>query len=100
MDIRDTTVKTDFNFILLIGTLTIISMINLYSATHGVAPESFSKTFLSQGVWYIGGWILFISLTFINMEIIKRIVWPIYILNLILLTLVKVIGKSFYGAQR
>lgn len=100
MDIRDTTVKTDFNFILLIGTLTIISMINLYSATHGVSPEGFSKTFLSQGVWYIGGWLLFTVLTFVNLEVIKRLVWPIYTVNLIMLIMVKLVGKSFYGAQR
>jgi len=100
MDIRDNTLKADFNFILLILTLTIISLINLYSATHGLSAEGLSKTFLSQVVWYVAGWSLFGVITFVNIAIIKRLVWPIYFLNLSFLIGVKLFGKSFYGAQR
>lgn len=100
MDIRENTSKTDYNFILLILTLTIISLINLYSATHGISPDRLSNTFLSQVVWYAAGWILFGIVTFINLEVLKRLVWPIYFLNLLFLVGVKFFGKSFYGAQR
>jgi len=100
MDIRETTSKTDFNFILLIFTLTIISLINLYSATHGLGADSLSRTFLAQAVWYGAGWVLFGIVTLINLEVIKRLVWPIYFCNLVFLLAVKLFGKSFYGAQR
>jgi len=100
MDIREHSLKTDYNFILLILTLTIISLINLYSATHGLTASGLSRTFLSQLIWFLGGWILFGFVTFVNIEVIKRLVWPIYFLNLSFLIGVKIFGKSFYGAQR
>lgn len=101
MDIKDSSSpKTDFNFIFLLVTLTIISLVNLYSATQSLVSTSISRTFLAQSVWFAGGWALFIILSFINLNFIKRLVWPIYIANVGLLALVPVIGKSFYGAQR
>lgn len=100
MDIRENSQKTDLNFVTLIAGLTVISLINLYSATHGLNTEGLSRTFIAQIVWFASGWLIFGLATFINLEIIKRLVWPIYVLNLIFLLSVKVFGKSFYGAQR
>lgn len=100
MDINDTSKKTDFNFIFLLVTLTVISLVNLYSASHSLVSTSTSKVFMSQLIWFIAGWVVFLILTFTNFNFIKRLTWPIYIINLILLLLVPIIGKSFYGAQR
>lgn len=100
MQLQDTTKKTDFNFIFLLITLTVISLVNLYSASHSLASPGLSKVFISQTIWFVAGWVLFGALTFLNFNFIKRVAWPIYIANLGLLFLVQFIGKSFYGAQR
>lgn len=100
MNLKDTTRKTNFNFIFLLASLTVISLINLYSASHSLTSNGISKVFLSQSIWFVAGWTLFLVLTFININFIKRLTWPIYLINLILLILVPIIGKSFYGAQR
>ncbi len=100
MELKDTTTRTDFNFIFLLITLTVISLVNLYSATHSLTSEGTSRVFMSQAIWFLAGWVLFFALTFINFNFIKRLTWPVYIINLGFLVMVQVVGKSFYGAQR
>ncbi len=100
MQIHGTSKKTDFNFIFLLLTLTIISLINLYSASHSSSSAGISKIFISQAIWFFAGWVLFLGLTFLNFNFIKGLTWPIYFINLGFLVLVQAIGKSFYGAQR
>ncbi len=100
IDLKTTKTRTNINFILLIAIITIISLINLYSASHSLVSIKISKVFMSQVIWFIIGWLLFLTLTFINFNFIKRLTWPIYFINIGFLILVQIIGKSFYGAQR
>ena len=99
MDLKERK-KLDINLLLVLLALSVISLINLYSATHSPEAVSISKVFVSQLVWLLGGWVLFFVVTFINLDFIKRGVWFFYISNLILLISVKFFGKSFYGAKR
>ena len=99
MDLKESK-KLDINLLLVILALSMISMINLYSATHSPEATSVNGVFISQFIWFLGGWIIFFLVTFINLDFIKRGVWTFYILNLILLISVRFFGKSFYGAKR
>ncbi len=92
--------KFDFNLGFVIMALTIIGLLNLYSATHAQSTTGLSKMFLSQATWMGIGWLIFISVSLINYSFIKHFVWFIYVTNLILLGSVKYFGKSFLGAQR
>lgn len=92
--------KMDLNLIFITFTLTVISLINLYSATHSPNQESFSSVFLSQVVWLLAGWVVYFFVSFINLNFLKRSVWLIFAVNLALLISVKFFGKSFYGAKR
>ncbi len=100
MELKNTRIRADFNFIFLIAILTITSLINLYSASHSLISIGISTVFMSQIIWFVLGWLLFLALTFINFNFIKRLTWPIYFINIGFLVLVQIIGKSFYGAQR
>jgi len=99
MELKDRK-KLDLNLLLVLLALTVISLLNLYSATHSPETTGFSRIFLSQLVWFIGGWILFFVVTYVNLDFIKRGVWFFYGINLALLLSVKFFGKSFYGAKR
>ena len=99
MELKDRK-KLDLNLLLVLLALTIISLLNLYSATHSPEADTLSRTFVSQLVWFFGGWVLFFIVTYTNLDFIKRGVWIFYSLNLILLLSVKFFGKSFYGAKR
>jgi len=99
MNLKDTK-KLDINLLLVLLALSLISIVNLYSATHSPEAETFSRVFISQIIWILGGWVLFFIITYINLDFIKRGVWFFYIINLALLVSVKFFGKSFYGAKR
>ena len=99
MDLKESK-KLDINLLLVLLALSVISMINLYSATHSAEATSLSRVFVSQLIWFLGGWVLFFLVTFINLDFIKRGVWFFYVTNLLLLISVKFLGKSFYGAKR
>ena len=99
MDLKETK-KLDINLLLVLLALNLISLINLYSATNSPEATGVSSVFISQLVWFLGGWGIFFFLTFISLNFIKRGVWLFYVLNLILLISVKFFGKSFYGAKR
>lgn len=99
MDLRDRK-KMDLNLIFITFTLTIISLINLYSATHSQTQNNFSSVFLSQVLWLTVGWAVYFVISFINFNFLKRSVWLLFAVNLSLLISVKFFGKSFYGAKR
>lgn len=100
MEFKDHRNKTNINLILVLFFLSLISLANLYSASHSLNSIETNKIFISQIIWYLGGWLVFFALTFTNPKIFKTLAWPIYFVNLILLALVQFMGKSFYGAQR
>lgn len=92
--------RLDYNLIYLMIALSIIGLINLYSATHGVTLGFQTDLFWQQVVWLLIGWSLFFGLTLIDYNFFRRTTFLFYGLNLFALILVLTIGKISYGAQR
>ena len=90
----------DSLFAIVILSLNILGLINLYSASHGISSTSANHFFWQQIIWLSIGWALFFIITFLNYQIIKRWVTFIYISNLGALISVIFIGKKSLGAQR
>lgn len=92
--------KLDWNFIVPLLLLQFIGIINLYSATHGVAEIETDRLFLSQIFWLVNGWIVFIFVTLIDYQFFLRAAFLIYGLNALALVAVMFFGKVALGAQR
>lgn len=97
---RTTISKVDYNLALVIFTLNIIGLINLYSATHGPTSKGMAPLFGSQVVFLLVGWVVYVAMTFINYKVFLRLAYPLYALNILMLGLVMVIGHTSLGAQR
>ncbi|WP_413574981.1 rod shape-determining protein RodA [Bdellovibrio sp. HCB290] len=92
--------KLDLNFIAVILGLNIIGLINLYSATHGPSSVDVSNLFISQIMWLVVGWTVFLVMTILDYAIVTRIALIIYFLNLGAILYVTFFGKVALGAQR
>lgn len=92
--------KLDINFIVVILGLNIIGLINLYSATHGPSSVDVSNLFISQIMWLVVGWIVFLVMTILDYAIVTRVALAIYALNLAAILYVTFFGKIALGAQR
>jgi len=92
--------KLDWPFLYTLMAITIISLLNLYSATHGVNDEGIASLFVKQGLYFIFGWSIFLLFTFLNTSWILRLAWPFYIFNVLAIIYVSFFGKVALGAQR
>ncbi|MBV2169399.1 MAG: rod shape-determining protein RodA [Bdellovibrio sp.] len=92
--------KLDINLIIVILALNVIGLINLYSATHGPTSTDVASLFISQIMWLIVGWTVFLVVTLLDYSIVSRIALAIYILNLGAIIYVTFFGKVALGAQR
>lgn len=92
--------KLDWNFVIPILFLQVIGIINLYSATHGLGAVSTDRLFISQALWLVKGWIVFLAVTLIDYQFFIRLAYVIYGLNLVALVAVMFVGKVALGAQR
>lgn len=92
--------RLDLNFILVIFALNVIGLINLYSATHSPHSVQVETLFINQIVWLAIGWSVFFIMTFVDYQIITKIAWVVYILNLLALLYVTLFGTVALGAQR
>lgn len=92
--------RLDFSFILVILTLNLVGLINLYSATHGPHAKEIGSLFISQLVWLSAGWSIFFITTFFDYTFIRRVSVLIYGLNLLAIVFVTFFGKVALGAQR
>lgn len=92
--------KLDINFIIVILALNLIGLINLYSATHGPNTVDVASLFISQIMWLVVGWTVFLTMTLLDYNWISRIAMGIYILNLGAIIYVTFFGKVALGAQR
>lgn len=92
--------KFDVNFAIVILALNIIGLINLYSASHGLAASNMNRLFWQQIVWLLAGWMVFFIVTFINYQFIKRWAMVIYVINIGALVVVDLFGRTALGAQR
>ncbi len=92
--------KFDFNFALIILSLNLVGLLNLYSASHGANTVGLSRLFFQQIIWLTMGWSVFLVLTFVNYNIVKSWATYIYFGNLGFLAAVLVVGRTSLGAQR
>ena len=97
---RTTLKRIDWSFILLILALNIVGLINLYSATHGPQSEAMNGLFLNQIIWLAIGWSIFFIVTFIDYQIVTRLAYIFYFINLLALLYVTFFGHIALGAQR
>ncbi len=92
--------KIDWPFAVLILCLNIIGLFNLFSATHGPLSQEVESLFISQILWLMIGWSVFFIITFVDYQVVTRIAYLLYALNLGAILYVTFFGKVALGAQR
>nr|BFD60034.1 rod shape-determining protein RodA [Bdellovibrio sp. CKG001]BFD63440.1 rod shape-determining protein RodA [Bdellovibrio sp. HM001]BFD66396.1 rod shape-determining protein RodA [Bdellovibrio sp. HAGR004] len=92
--------KLDINLIIVILALNVIGLINLWSATHGPTTQDVASLFISQIMWLIVGWTVFLVVTIVDYSVVMRIAAIAYFLNLGAILYVTFFGKVALGAQR
>ena len=90
--------RFDWNYIIVILSLQIIGLINLYSAAY--STNHLNRVFFSQLMWMPIAWFAFLVMAKINYKTLLEYAGVIYALNLGALVLVLFIGKRLYGARR
>ncbi|MBY0554190.1 rod shape-determining protein RodA [bacterium] len=92
--------RLDLRLIALIFCLNVIGLFNLYSATHGPNSVNVESLFIQQIVWLAGGWTIFFILTFLDYLWINKLIWVVYVLNVLALVYTDLKGKVVLGGQR
>ncbi|MGZ3768930.1 MAG: rod shape-determining protein RodA [Bdellovibrio sp.] len=92
--------KLDINLIIVILALNVIGLINLYSATHGPSSTDVSSLFVSQILWLVVGWAMFLTVTLLDYAIVSKIAIAVYLINFMAIVYVTFFGKIALGAQR
>ena len=91
--------KIDANLFFVIGILLVIGLVNLYSTTYSLHYLK-KSLFWQQFLWITLGLSIFLLVSFINYNLLKKIIYPLYFIHIIALSLIPFIGKSVYGAKR
>jgi rod shape determining protein RodA len=92
--------RFDLNFALVVLALNLVGLINLYSATHGLQTVGLNRLFTNQIMWLFMGWAVFVAMTFVEYQILYRMAYLAYLINVLALLLVSIIGRVSYGARR
>lgn len=90
--------RYDLSFFISILAIFIIGALNLYSATH--SNESDAALFRAQLIWFIIAVLVGGIFSLINPKTVFRLSYVLYALNVVLLILVLVVGKTSLGATR
>ncbi len=94
----------DFDFALLASVIVLsgFGIAMIYSATMGTTAGGWSSSSLPlrQLLYLAAGLVLLVLFSSMDYRFLDYVRWPIYVLNLALLTLVLFIGKESYGAVR
>lgn len=99
VEVRGLLKRFDINFALVILAITLIGIINVYSATYNVS-SGLSRTFIAQSFWFTAGWIIFLVMSFVDYKILQKIALPFWVLNILMLIIVGFKGKMIYGSRR
>ena len=93
---------TSFNWALPIIAilLSIIAIINLYSATQSSLIQGSNYFFVHQLIYMSIGIVLMFVFSFLDYRKIEYFAYHTYVINIILLVLVLFIGKKIYGSRR
>ena len=90
-------VHFDWVIFLLATSLSIIGIINIYSAT---MMDSNTNLYEKQLIWFLIGLASLSLVTFINYIHLERLAYPIYILSVTLLLITLIFGHTSSGATR
>ncbi|MCS7262152.1 MAG: rod shape-determining protein RodA [Aquificaceae bacterium] len=77
--------------------LCLIGLVGVYSATY---KGGVSTLFLKQGLYLLVGWCIVVALSRVNFRAVYDLAHVVYFVNLFLLALVPLFGKTVYGAKR
>jgi rod shape determining protein RodA len=89
--------QLDFGLLFILLLLTGISLLSIYSVTHGTDDFYFVKR---QIMWYALGFITIFGILFVDYRRLKELSVPLYISGIVLLLLVIFVGEESNGAQR
>ena len=78
----------DWVLLLLLIIISLISLLNLYSATFPIRDSGGSQIFTKQIYWFLIGFAVFLMMTTFDYHALERLAYPIYFLSLFLLILV------------
>lgn len=92
--------KIEWNLVFVILALNIIGLMNLFSATHGPHSQDVQPLFVKQIVFLVVGWTIFFITTFIEYNLISKVAYLVYFLNLGAVLFVTFFGRVALGAQR
>ena len=90
----------DWILVLLLLLLTMISVLNLYSATYPIRHAGGMQIFMKQTYWFLIGFGVMLLATTFDYHLLQRLALPGYFLILALLVLVSLIGAKISGSQR
>lgn len=79
--------------------LTIIGIVNLYSATFVLGQEEGSPTFYYQIIWMLVAWAVAFVVLLVDYHQLERFAYPFYILTLLGLIVVLIFGEEISGHQ-
>ena len=86
--------KIDKQLLVISYLLTLISTIFVYSATRSI------KYIILNTMWIVIGTITMMIITFFDYKKLKNYLWQLYGIGIILMLLVRIVGKKTLGAQR
>ncbi len=90
----------DWVLLLLLIMLASTSLINLYSATHGLDGGGIPRVFTRQLYWFLIGFAVLLVMTLFDYHLLEQLAYPAYFLSLGLLVAVLVVGAVTSGSQR
>jgi len=92
----------NFDWILLAILMMIgmLSVVNLYSATHAIRSVGGGGIYLKQICWFGIGFLVLLAMTTFDYHLLDRLAYPLFLLCLILLLAVLHIGRVTHGSQR
>jgi len=80
-------------------TLTILGLINLYSATSVWGQSAASSAFYSQIAWMLVGWSVFMVFWLLDYHFLERFAYPLYLMTVLGLVAVLIWGTEISGHQ-
>lgn len=92
--------RIDWSFVIVLLTLNFVGLVNLFSATHGPHSQEVETLFTNQLLWLTVGWCVFFIATVIDYQLISRLAYIFYFINLAAILYVTKFGVVALGAQR
>lgn len=92
--------RIDWNLVVTILVLNFVGLVNLFSATHGPHSVDVEPLFKNQIIWLSIGWSVFFLVTFIDYQLVAKLAFTFYGLNLLAVIFVTLHGDVALGAQR